>query len=57
MTNSKTFSVVPIFRNVNDGPYDVNVTEGESLTFNSSVDAKPEAKIVWLQDGVELDGK
>ena len=51
------FSEVPKFRSVKDGPYDVNVTEGESFTFNCHVNAKPEAKIVWLQDGVELNGK
>ena len=46
---------IPIFRSVKDGPYDVNVTEGESHAFSCNVNAKPEATIVWLQDGVVLD--
>ena len=46
---------VPRFLTVQDGPRDVNVTEGDSYTFNCKADAKPEATIVWLQDGKELD--
>ena len=45
----------PVFKNFNDAPYDVNVTEGESFIFNCNPVAKPAAKIVWLQDGKELD--
>ena len=50
-------SEAPKFRSIRDGPYDVNVTEGGSFTLNCNVDTKPEAKIIWLQDGVVLDGK
>lgn len=50
-------SAVPRFIKVTDGPYDINVTEGESARFSCNAGAKPEAKIVWLQDGKELDRK
>lgn len=48
---------MPVFRSVKDGPYNVNVTEGESFTFKCNANAKPDATIVWLQDGLPLNGK
>jgi len=51
------FSAMPTFTKVKDGPYDINVTEGESVKFSCNTSAKPEAKIVWFQDGDKLDGK
>lgn len=47
----------PKFQNVKDGPYDVNVTEGELATFKCNAFAIPEASIVWFQNGNPIDSE
>lgn len=48
---------VPRFQNTKNGPYDVNVTEGESVTFNCNAIAIPAANIVWFQNGLPIDSE
>lgn len=50
-------SAAPVFSTKDDGPYDANVTEGESFTVRCNATAKPAANLVWFQDGKELDRK
>ena len=52
-----TVLAVPRFLAAENGPRNVNVTEGQSYTFHCKADAKPEAAIVWFQDGIELHRK
>lgn len=51
------YTAAPKFKTPKDGPYDVNVTEGESATFNCNAFAKPLANIVWLQYGEPIDSE
>lgn len=50
-------TAAPKFQNVKDGPYDVNVTEGGSVTFNCNATAIPEPNIIWLQNGQPIDSE
>lgn len=45
----------PVFRHLSDQPQNVNVTEGESVTFPCKAYAKPEADTTWLMNGALLD--
>lgn len=45
-----------MFLRSSDGPLNVNVTEGESATFNCNAKATPEATIVWLKNGIAING-
>lgn len=48
---------VPVFRHPNVLPRDLNVTEGESVNLHCGSYAEPEADVVWMQNGRELDRK
>ena len=50
-------TAAPKFPSVKDGPYDVNVTEGESVTFDCNAFAKPQAINVWLKNGKPIDSE
>jgi Immunoglobulin I-set domain len=47
----------PVFRHINLLPRDLNVTEGESVNLHCGAYAEPDAEVVWMQNGVELDRK
>lgn len=40
----------PMFNSTEDGPYNVSVTEGESVTFNCQPFSVLEVAIIWLQN-------
>lgn len=46
---------IPVFRQIADGPQNVNVTAGDSVTFYCSAYAKPEARVDWFENGQRLD--
>ena len=48
-------TAAPVFRNVTIIPHDVNVTEGDSVSFYCGSYAEPEASVVWMQNGIELN--
>jgi hypothetical protein len=48
---------VPVFRHANLLPRDLNVTEGDSVNLYCGAYAEPEADVVWMQNGKELDRK
>ena len=47
----------PRFRNARDRPHDVNVTEGDSVTFHCASYAEPEAEVVWMRNGEVITRK
>jgi len=47
----------PVFRQVSDGPHNMNVTEGDTVTINCNAYAEPQASIQWFQNGDPLDRK
>lgn len=46
----------PSFKAVSLGPHNINVTDGEDAVFNCKAEAIPEANVVWMQNGIVLDG-
>src|SRR6218665_967741 len=50
-------TAAPKFPSIKDGPYNVNVTEGESVTFDCNAFAKPQAINVWLKNGEPIDSE
>lgn len=55
-SNINYLSVTPKFKETSDGPRDVNVTERDSITFNCSTVAKPNANVAWIRNGQLIDG-
>lgn len=47
----------PYFISVNDGPHDVNVTNGDDVVINCNAYANPDASVVWYLNGVEFDSE
>jgi len=47
----------PEFRVTEDGPYDVNVTAGRSVSMRCRAVAEPPANVTWYQNGHALDRK
>lgn len=45
----------PVFNQSFRGPRNVNVTEGESVTFQCNSYAKPKATVVWMINGVPVN--
>jgi len=45
----------PEFRVTEDGPYDVNVTAGRSVSMHCRSHAEPPANVTWYQNGLALD--
>jgi len=50
-------TAIPEFRQLTDGPHNVNVTEGESAVVNCSAYAEPRANVEWFENGDRLDRK
>ena len=53
----RVFAAAPVFRHINLLPRDLNVTEGESVNLHCGTNAEPDATVVWMQNGKELDRK
>lgn len=48
-------SAAPIFRDINDGPHDINVTTGDSVIINCNAYAIPTATVTWFLNGQQFD--
>jgi len=49
------FAAAPVFRHANLLPRDLNATEGDSVTLYCGTYAEPDAEVVWMQNGRELN--
>ena len=54
---SNFIAALPVFNHVSLLPRDLNVTEGDSVSFHCGTYAEPDAQVVWLQNGKELNRK
>jgi len=45
----------PEFRVTEDGPHDINVTAGHSVSIHCRTHAKPSARVTWYQNGDPLN--
>lgn len=48
-------SAAPIFRNIDDGPHDINVTNGDNVIINCNAYADPPATVDWFLNGEPFD--
>jgi len=51
------WSAMPVFRQLSDGPHDLNVTEGDTAIVNCSAYAEPDARVQWFQNGQPLEDR
>ena len=54
---SLTFAAEPVFVTNQDGPMNLNVTEGRDAKFRCQADAEPSADVQWYINGEPLDRK
>jgi len=50
------FAAVPVFTSSTRQLHNVNVTEGDSVSFTCQAYAQPPPTVVWLRNTVPLDG-
>lgn len=53
----RLLSAAPVFKQISDGPHNVNVTEGDTVIINCAAYAEPEADVQWLRNGDPLSCK
>ena len=49
-------TVSPVFRSMYDRPHNMNVTNGDTVTISCKAAAEPKASVVWLRNGIPLEG-